>query len=165
MEKEGAVEMFLRSIDKHNLKYTEYISDGDSNSFVAVKQELENKYVNKYQIGKEDCIGHIKKRMGSALHTYKNKCKGTVLPDGKTVGGVGRLTDKIIDRIQTYYGYAIRHNKGNEEKIIKATWAVCYHMILGPSYSLIAQHSFCPDGKDSWCKFKKDLFYNTSTYD
>ena len=110
-------------------------------------------------------IGHIQKRMGSALRTYKNKCKGTVLPDGKTVGGVGRLTDKIIDRIQTYYGYAIRHNKGNEEKIIKATWAVCYHMILGPSYSLIAQHSFCPDGKDSWCKFKKDLFYNTSTYD
>ena len=29
MEKEGAVEMFLQSIDKHNLKYTEYIGDGD----------------------------------------------------------------------------------------------------------------------------------------
>ena len=39
-------------------------------------------------------------------------------------------------------------------------------MILGPSYeSLIAQHSFCTDGKDSWCNFKKDLFYTTSTYD
>ena len=32
--------MFLHSIDKHNLKYTEYIGDGDSNSFGAVKQEL-----------------------------------------------------------------------------------------------------------------------------
>ena len=32
MEKEGAVEMFF--------KYTEYIGDGDLNSFGAVKQEL-----------------------------------------------------------------------------------------------------------------------------
>ena len=52
----------------------------------------------------------------SALRTYKNKCKGTVLPDGQTVGGFGKLADKIIDRILTYYGYTIRHNKGNEEK-------------------------------------------------
>ena len=130
MEEEGAVKMFLRSIDKHNLKYAEYIGDGDSNSFGAVKQELESKYGDKYQIKKEDCIGHIKKRMGSALCTYENKCKGTVLPDGKAVGGVGRLTDKIIDRIRTHYGYAIRHNKGNEEKIIKAIWTIYYHMII-----------------------------------
>ena len=79
MEKEGAVEMFLCSIDKHNLKYAEYIGDGDSNSFGAVKQEFENKYGDKYQIEKEDCISHIKKRMVSALRIYKNKCKGTVL--------------------------------------------------------------------------------------
>ena len=46
MEKEGAVEMFLRSIDKYNLKYAEYIGDGDSNSFGAVKQELENMVTN-----------------------------------------------------------------------------------------------------------------------
>ena len=45
--------------------------------------------------------------MGSALRTCKNKCKGTVLPDGKTVGGTGKLADKIIDRILTYYDYAI----------------------------------------------------------
>ena len=52
-------------------------------------------------------MGNIKKRMGSALRTCKNKCKGTVLPDGKTVGGTGKLADKIIDRILTYYDYAI----------------------------------------------------------
>ena len=33
MERDGALQMFLRSIDKNNLKYTEYIGDGDSNLF------------------------------------------------------------------------------------------------------------------------------------
>ena len=72
--------------------------------------------------------------MGPALRTYKNKCKGTLLPDGKSVGGVGRLTDKIIDQKQTYHGCAIRHNRGNEEKIMRAVWVIFYHMTLGPSY-------------------------------
>ena len=166
MEKEGAVEMFLRSIDKHKLKYAEYIGDGDTNSFGAVQQALVEKYGDQYQIDKEDCIGHIQKRMGAALRNYKNKCKGTVLPDGKTVGGAGRLTDRVVDHIQTYYGYAIRNNKGCEEKIIKAVWAIFYHMILGPSYERVAtQHSYCPPGKDSWCKYQKDMFFGTNTYD
>ena len=59
MEKEGVVEMFLRSIDKHNLKYAEYIGDGDPHSFGAVKQELENKYGDKYQIEKGDTLQKI----------------------------------------------------------------------------------------------------------
>ena len=86
------------------------------------------------------------------------------MPDGKSVGGAGRLTDKVIDRIQTYYGYAIR-NKGNDEKIIRAVWAIFYHLILGSSYeSLEAQHSYCPDGDDTWCKYKKDMLHGTTTY-
>ena len=37
---------------------------------------------------------------------------------------------------------------------------------MGPSYeSLDAQHSYCPDGEDSWCKYKKDLLHGTTTYD
>ena len=124
MERDGSVEMFLQSIDKNNLKYTEYIGDGNSNSFGVAKKALTEKYGEKYVVRKEDWIGHIQKRMGSALRTYKNNCKGSDLPDGKTVGGVGRLTDKIIDRIQTYYGYAIQNNKGNYEKIVKAIRAI-----------------------------------------
>ena len=52
------------------------------------------------------------------------------------------------------------------DQIINAVWAIFYHMILGPSYeSVAAQHSYCPDGKDSWCKYKKDTFFGTNTYD
>ena len=36
MEKDGAVEIFTRSIDKHKLKYTVFVGDGDSSSFGAV---------------------------------------------------------------------------------------------------------------------------------
>ena len=104
--------------------------------------------------------------MGSALRTYKNNCKGFVLHDGKAVGGVVRLTDKIIGRIQTYYGYAIGNNKGNDEKIVKAIWAIFYHLILDPSYeSFDAQQSYCPDGEGSWRKYKKYLLHGKTTYD
>ena len=39
--------------------------------------------------------------------------KGKKLSDGKTVGGKGRLTGKVIDKMQNYYGKAIRGNKGD----------------------------------------------------
>ena len=50
MERDSAVEMFLQSIDKNNLKYTEYIGDGNSNSFGAVKKALAEKYGDKYVV-------------------------------------------------------------------------------------------------------------------
>ena len=88
-------------MEKHNLKYSEYIGDGDTNSFGAVSQALQIKFGDDYPIIKEDCIGHIQKRMGSALRNCKNNCRGTILTDGKSMGGFGRLTDKVVGRIQT----------------------------------------------------------------
>ena len=120
MEADGAVEMFLNSIDMHNLKYTTYVAGGDSSSFGCVSEALVKKYGSDYPIKKEDCIDHVQKRMGAALRKYKNNCKGTKLSDGKTVGGVGRLTDAVVDKIQTYYGCAIRNNKSNTKNITNA---------------------------------------------
>ena len=37
------------------------------------------------------------------------------LNDGLTVGGKNRLTDKIIDRFQNYFGIAIRSNTGDQD--------------------------------------------------
>ena len=157
MEKEAAKEMFTRSIEKHNLRYTVYVGDRDSGLFGAVKDAVCAKYGDSYPIEKEDCIGHIQKRMGAALRSYKNNCRGKFLPYGKGVGGAGRLTDAAADLIQTYYGYAIRNNKGDIKKISTAIWAIFYHMILGPAgESLDKQHSFCPKSSDSWWKYQKD---------
>ena len=102
--------------------------------------------------------------MDAALRNFKSECRGTKLSDGKTVGGTGRLTDKAVDLIQTYYGCAIRNNEGIE-KIAGAIWTIYYHTIRGPSDgSLEEQHSYCPDGPDSWCKQKKDKINRTDTY-
>ena len=165
MEKEGAVAM-LRVPYRNNIRYTVYVGDGDSSSCRAVEDAVHAKFGDDgYPIGKEDCIGHIQKRMGAVLQTYKNNCRDRIFADGKGVGGAGRLTDVIIDRIQTYYGYAIRNNKGNTCKIIEAIWAFYYHMIADPSYeSLQKQHSFCPKSSDSWCKYNKDMVNKTNEY-
>ena len=67
MEKEAAIEMFLRSVDKRGLKYITYIGDGDSSSYGMVAQALKGKYSDQYVAVKEDCIGHTQKRMGSYI--------------------------------------------------------------------------------------------------
>ena len=61
--------------------------DVDSSSFEEVKEALYNKFRNDYPVKKEDCIGHVQKRVGSTLRTYKNKCRESKLPGGKIVGG------------------------------------------------------------------------------
>lgn len=67
-----------------------------------------------YEIGKEECVGHIQKRMGAALRNFKKKNKGVKLSDGKSVGGARRLTDDCINRIQNYFG---RNPLGSVSKI------------------------------------------------
>ena len=67
MEKEAAIEMFLRSVDKRGLKYITYIGDGDSSSYGMVAQALKGKYSDQYVAVKEDRIGHTQKRMGSYI--------------------------------------------------------------------------------------------------
>ena len=74
------------------------------------KKEHEEKRAQCNQVVKLDCIGHVQKRMGTALRDLKKKTKGK-LEDGKSVGGKGhRLSDKTIDKLQEYYGNAIRRN-------------------------------------------------------
>ena len=103
------------------------MGDGDSSSFGAVAIAVKIKYGDNYVVSKEDFIGQIQKRMGSALREYKNKRRGTLLSDGKCVGGQGRLTDVVVDKIQTYFGYAIRNNTGNPDEVVKAIAAILYH--------------------------------------
>jgi len=100
----------LRSIKKHNLKYTVFVGDGDSTCFGAVREACCDEYGDFYIITKEECVGHVQKRMGTRLRTYKKKMRGLKLSDEKTVGGGGRLTDKSIDKMQNFYGQCIRNS-------------------------------------------------------
>ena len=84
------------------------IGDGDTKSF---KKVLESKpYGNDLIPCKLECVGHVQKRLGTRLRKLRNDMKGKKLSDGKGILGKGRLTDKIINKMQSYYGMAIRQN-------------------------------------------------------
>ena len=76
------------------------------------------------------CWSHTKAPGDATLNTKKirKRDKG-----GKAVrfGGKGRLTDKVIDALQVFYGGAIRNHK-------KDLWAVYYHSV---STDLQPQHN------------------------
>ncbi|GFT75853.1 uncharacterized protein TNCV_851531 [Trichonephila clavipes] len=82
--------------------------DGDSKAFTSI---VENKvYGDHCSVEKLECIGHIMKRMGTRLRRLKTKMRGQKLSDGKPLNGRNRLTEAEIDRLQAYYGLAIRRN-------------------------------------------------------
>ena len=154
MEKQGAVDIFLRSIQTRKLKYTIFGGDGDSASFGSVKDTSSDMYGDTYIVQKGECVGHIQKRMCIALRELKRKHKGMKLHDGKKIGGKGRLTDVIIDKIQNYYGQAITDNN-SLVYMQNAIWAIYHHMISPEDdVNLSVQHQFCQ--KDSWCRYWDD---------
>ena len=101
---------------------------------------------------------------GSALLEYKKSRKGLKFPDGKTVGGAGRLTQDVIKRIQNYYGLAIRQNKGDLPGMKKAVTAILHHVVSDPEKGLSEKHRFCPQGRETWCRYWRDKVNAGSTY-
>ena len=79
----------------------------------------------------------------------------------KRLGGRGRLTDKIIDKLQIYYGIAIRQNTGDLNTKKSATATSVFYVA---SFATNDYHTHCPSVSDSWCLFKADKANNTSTY-
>ncbi|GFY07414.1 uncharacterized protein TNCV_5085991 [Trichonephila clavipes] len=78
-------------------------------------------------IQKIECVGHVQKRMSTRLRKLKLVYGKKKLSDGKTIGGKGRLTDSLIDKLAHYYGNAIRCNSTSVKEMRKAIWAVCGH--------------------------------------
>ena len=149
MEPEGAKCIFERSIEKNKLRYTEYLGDGDSKSYSIVKNIYDN-----LEITKLECVGHYQKRVGTRLRRLK---KAT-----KDMGGQGRLTDAMIDRLQNFFDMAIRQNAGNLEGMQAATRAVLFHVASSAKNNWHFPH--CPTGGDSWCRYYRDKVNNTTTY-
>ncbi|GFU43598.1 uncharacterized protein TNCV_3728391 [Trichonephila clavipes] len=71
MEVEGALRIFNRSEVLHNLRYTQYLGDGDSKAYKAV---LESKPYKDVNIEKLECVGHVEKD-GYATQGIKIKIK------------------------------------------------------------------------------------------
>ena len=117
METEGIKRIFARSETTRQLQYTEYFGDGDSKAYSC---------------------WHVQKRVRTALRKLKKENKG--------IGGKGKLTDSLIDKLQNYYGIAIRSNCGDLNGMKSAIYASLFHCVSSEKRNL---HNPCPDGPDS----------------
>ncbi len=71
---------------------------------------------------------------------------------GKQV--TGTINDATIDKLQRYYGNAIRAHPNNLSEMKEACLAVHYHSVSTDNFP---QHDHCPVGGGSWCKYQKAL--------
>lgn len=155
MEVAGAQAICSRSEDKLWVRYKEYLGDGDSKGFSSVLEN--NPYGEDFQISKLECVGHVQKRMGTRLRNLKRNHKKVLLSVGKGLGGSGRLTEEEMDRLQNYYGKAIRENLDSVDNMERAIWATLDHRASTDEYP---KHERC---SETWCKFVKAQL-NRETY-
>ena len=81
--------------------------------------------------------------------------------ENKGIGGKGKLTDAMIDKLQNYYGIPIRSNSADLEAMKSAIYASLFHCASSKKRNL---HHHCPNGADSWCRYKQDRANQTSNY-
>ncbi|GFW55569.1 uncharacterized protein TNCV_119531 [Trichonephila clavipes] len=93
METVGMVRIFQRLLSHLFVRYTSYIGDGDSETFSSITAS--NPYGENITVSKIECVGHVQKRMGT--RSRKLKQMSSKLSNRKSIGGEGRLTDKMID--------------------------------------------------------------------
>ena len=65
-------------------------------------------------------VGHYQKRVRTRLRKLKKKKRG--------LGGRGRLTNGTIDRLQNFFGVAIRQNTGDLVAMKSAALATLFYV-------------------------------------
>ena len=97
--------------------------------------------------------------MGSRLPSLKKRLGKNKLSDVKSISERNRLTDKVIDSLQVYYGRAIRNNTHSiKENAIMAIW---HHT---RSTDNKPDHKLCPTGVESWCDYQRGLAKKDPNY-
>ena len=94
-------------------RYTTFYGDGDSKGFPAV--------CNIYGPDKlkEECIGHYHQRVGNRLRKLKKQ---------KKLGGKGKLTNAIIDKLQNYFGMSFRSHVGDLDSMLNGCMSSIFHV-------------------------------------
>ncbi|GFW00850.1 uncharacterized protein TNCV_1760881 [Trichonephila clavipes] len=110
MEVNAAVKLWKIS-ESIGFRYTTLLHDRDYKSYLELKER--NVYGSETQIKKEECIYHVRKRLGTALRqTVKDWRVKDVFLGGKKRGS---LKEEAIKKLNRYYTNAIRKNKGDAE--------------------------------------------------
>ena len=78
MESAGVIQLYERSIDKHNIHYNPFIGDSDSSSYSTVGKF--RPYGTMENAEKSKCVNHFTKRMGTNLRALIREYKGVYKP-------------------------------------------------------------------------------------
>ena len=132
MEGAIAIKLWKRSVAQNQLVYTTYISNGDSSSYKKLVES--NPYEGLETVRKEECLGHVQKRLKKHLKKAS--------PTSPAV------TKSKVERVGHLYALVVVCNRGKSAATIQqALFNLIYH--LGE------QHSNCPSTTDSWCYFAR----------
>ena len=151
MKPSSVIRCFKRSVETLKPRYENFIGDGDLKAFLEV---VKADPYDGFPVKKGECIGHIQKRVGSRLRKLKKEYVSKKLKDGKTLRG--RLADKDINRLQNYFGIAIRTNCHSVVAMQKFVGAVLCH--CSEANDPVTRHMFCDKGGETWCKYQKAKF-------
>ena len=132
MESAAAVDLWKRSIPSHSLVYDTYIGDGDSSSFKNLVKS--NPYNGMLTVRKEECLGHVQKRVKKHLRKKTKFSKG--LPEAKA------------DRIAHLYALVIVQHRGESSQEIHEALQILF-------LHTDEKHDNCPEGSTSWCYYRK----------
>ena len=162
METEACRILWSRSIEKHNMRYTKLLSDGDNKTQSYLNDELQP-YGSDIKVDKHECVNHVNKRMGTGLRKLRKESK-------VVTGGRGGLTDDLIKKLGKHYRNAIIKNcttSKNETDISKSiknmekgVLASLYHSVYNKNPA--SQHKYCPV---DWCQYQQDKQNKTNNYD
>ena len=78
MESAGVIQLYERSIDKHNICCNPFIGDGDSSSYIAVDKL--RPYGPMYNIEKSECVNTSRNVWGRFLERYFMNIKVCIKP-------------------------------------------------------------------------------------
>eukprot|EP00112_Aurelia_sp_Birch-Aquarium-sp1_P012112 Seg2545.2 transcript_id=Seg2545.2/GoldUCD/mRNA.D3Y31 product="hypothetical protein" protein_id=Seg2545.2/GoldUCD/D3Y31 len=68
----------------------------------------------------------------------------------------------MIDTMQNYHALAIRQNRNNLPGMVNDVKAGLYMFLLHMPKN--QKHQLCPEGKESWCEWQRDIANSTNTY-
>ena len=69
---------------------------------------------------KVECVGHVQRQLGTRLRNMVKEHKDTTT----LLSGKGKITEKVINSAQNFYGITIRQNSGTLYEIKTAVCAI-----------------------------------------
>ncbi|XP_050730167.1 uncharacterized protein LOC127005398 isoform X2 [Eriocheir sinensis] len=160
MKPGAAVRLWQRSLD-HNMRYTTYISDGDSIAFNAIKRlnKGEGPYGEEHEVVKEECVHHLSRKLGTALRALYTGTHTKVV-DGKkqkrkTSVRCKKFPDGFIAQMQCGLTEGIKRAANTSVgEMRKSIMSSVYHYCSTDSKP---RHHLCPDSSTSWCLYNKSV--------